>query len=99
MSESYVPPFTMTDDITNLVIEIAELTGRITISEQLSKNSKLRRDNRIKSIHSSLAIEQNSLTLDQVSDVKDDSVIERVGAKKSATQITSGCCFGRKNYN
>lgn len=71
MSESYIPPFTMTDDITNLVIDIAELTGRITISEQLSKNPKLRRDNRIKSIHSSLAIEQNSLTLDQVSDVID----------------------------
>ncbi len=71
MSESYIPPFTMTDDITNLVIDIAELTGRITISEQLSKNPKLRRDNHIKSIHSSLAIEQNSLTLDQVSDVID----------------------------
>ena len=61
----------MTDAITNLVIEVAELTGAMTVSEQLSKNPKLRRDNRIKSIHSSLAIEQNTLTEEQVSDVID----------------------------
>ncbi len=71
MSETYIPPFTMTDEITNLVIEIAELTGAMTVSEQLSKNPKLRRDNRIKSIQSSLAIEQNTLTVEQVSDVID----------------------------
>jgi Fic family protein len=58
-------------EITNLVIEIAELTGAMTVSEQLSKNPKLRRENRVKSIHSSLAIEQNSLSIDQVSDVID----------------------------
>jgi Fic family protein len=69
--DNYIPPFTMTDEITNLVIEIAELTGAMTVSEQLSKNPKLRRDNRIKSIHSSLAIEQNTLTEEQVSDVID----------------------------
>lgn len=68
---SYIPPFTMTEEITNLVIEIAELTGIMTVSEQLSKNPRLRRENRVKSIHSSLAIEQNSLTIDQVSDIID----------------------------
>ena len=71
MPDNYIPPFTMTEEITNLVIEIAELTGAMTVSEQLSKNPKLRRDNRIKSIHSSLAIEQNTLTEEQVSDVID----------------------------
>ena len=69
--DTYIPPFTMTYAITNLVIEIAELIGAMTVSEQLSKNPKLRRDNRIKSIHSSLAIEQNTLTEEQVSDVID----------------------------
>ena len=71
MPDTYTPPFTMTDEITNLVIEIAELTGAMTASEQLSKNPKLRRENRVRSIHSSLAIEQNSLTIDQVSDIID----------------------------
>lgn len=69
MPQGYTPPFTMTEEITNLVIEIAELTGQISLTEQLSKNPKLRRENRIRSIHSSLAIEQNSLSLEQVSEI------------------------------
>lgn len=69
MAEGYIPPFTMTEEITNLVIEVAEMTGMIALTDNLSKNPTLRRDNRIHSIHSSLAIERNSLTIDQVSDV------------------------------
>lgn len=71
MSEGYQPPFTMTDKITNLVIEIGELTGMISFRENLSKNPVLRRENRIRTIYSSLAIEQNTLTLEQVSDIID----------------------------
>lgn len=71
MSEGYKPPFTITEEITNLVIEIAEMTGMIALTDNLSKNPTLRRENRIHSIHSSLAIERNSLTIDQVSDVID----------------------------
>lgn len=68
MPNSYKLPFTMTEEITNLVIEIAELTGKISLLDRLFRNSRLRRENRIRSIYSSLAIEQNSLTIDQVSD-------------------------------
>lgn len=69
MSEGYKPPFTMTEEITNLVIEIAEMTGMIAMTDNLSTNLTLRRENRIHSIYSSLAIERNSLTMNQVSDV------------------------------
>lgn len=69
MSEGYKPPFTMTEEITNLVIEVAEMTGMIALTDSLSKNPTLRRENRIHSIHSSLAIEWNSLSIGQVSDV------------------------------
>ena len=69
MSSEYTPPFTMKDEIVNIVIEIGELVGIISEREKLSLNPRLRRENRIRSIHSSLAIEQNSLTVDQVSDV------------------------------
>jgi len=55
----------------NLVIEIGELVGKISITNNLSSNPTLRRENRIRTIHSSLAIEQNTLTLEQVSDVMD----------------------------
>ena len=71
MSEIYQPPFTMTEDITNLVIEIGEQAGAVAAYDSLQPNPTLRRENRIKSIHSSLAIEQNTLTLEQVSDIID----------------------------
>lgn len=69
MESEYKPPFTMTDNIINLVIEIGELVGGISETEGLSSNPRLRRVNRIKTIYSSLAIEQNTLTIEQVSDV------------------------------
>lgn len=69
MSDTYIPPFTMTEEITNLVIEIGELVGVVVTYDTLQPNPKLRRESRIKSIHSSLAIEQNTLTLEQVTDV------------------------------
>ena len=75
MEIGYKPPFTITEEITNLVIEIGELTGAITLKENLSTNPILRRENRIRSIHSSLAIEQNTLTVEQVSDVINGKIV------------------------
>ena len=69
MSEYYQPPFTMTEEITNLVIEIGEQVGAFVTYDSLKPNPTLRRESRIRSIYSSLAIEQNTLTLEQVSDV------------------------------
>ena len=71
MSETYQPPFRMTEEITNLIVEIGQYVGSITTYELMHRNPVLRRENRIKSIYSSLAIEQNTLSLDQVSDVID----------------------------
>lgn len=71
MGDGYKPPFTMTENITNLVIEIGEFVGRITAHDELSINPRFRRENRIKTIYSSLAIEQNTMSLEQVSDVLD----------------------------
>jgi len=71
MSQTYQPPFHMTEEITNLIVEIGQYVGSITTYESMHQNPVLRRENRIKSIYSSLAIEQNTLSLDQVSDVID----------------------------
>ena len=65
----YNPPFEITNEIIELVAQINELTGMIIVSEKLSSNPVLRRENRIKTIYSSLAIEQNTLTFEQVTDV------------------------------
>lgn len=69
MGESYKPPFTMNEEISNLIVEIGEYVGTITTYDAMRPNPILRKENRIKTIHSSLAIEQNTLTLEQVTAV------------------------------
>lgn len=63
------PPFEITNTIISSVAEIAEWVGRLTAASQLSVNPTLRRVNRIRTIHGSLAIEQNTLSLEQVTAV------------------------------
>ena len=63
------PPFEITNRIIDYVVEIAELIGRLNASPLLSTNPPLRRANRIRTIHGSLAIEQNTLSLEQVTAV------------------------------
>ena len=70
MSE-YKPPFHTTDRITNLVAAISEQIGRIKVLSHGNLNPHLRKENRIRTIHSSLAIEQNSLSLEQVTAIVD----------------------------
>ena len=63
------PPFQITNKIIDDVAEISELVGRLSAHDHLSRNSNLRRTNRIRTIHGSLAIEQNTLSLEQVTAV------------------------------
>ena len=63
------PPFQITNKIIDEVAEISELTGRLSAHDHLSSNPNLRRTNRIRTIHGSLAIEQNTLSLEQVTAV------------------------------
>lgn len=63
------PPFEITNTIINSIAEISELVGQLTSMDKLSSNPVLRRTNRIRTIHGSLAIEQNTLSLEQVTAV------------------------------
>ena len=63
------PPFEITNTILDEIAEIAELVGHVNASLGLSTNPTLRRTNRIRTIYSSLAIEQNTLSLEQVTAV------------------------------
>lgn len=67
--EKYEPPFVLTNEIMHLVSAIMEKIGKISVFNELDKLPILRKQNRIRSIHSSCAIEANSLSLDQVNDV------------------------------
>ena len=68
----YVPPFTITEKMLHLVSEVSEQMG--ILNARLGENvpsPMLRKKNQIRTIHSSLAIENNTLSLKQVTDIVD----------------------------
>ena len=67
--EKYIPPYDITEEMLELTSEIMENLGKLSNVNDLEKLPRLRRVNRIKSIQSSLAIENNTLSLEQVTDV------------------------------
>ncbi len=83
--EKYTPPFSITNTMLMLVAEIAEKTGRITGYHSFETKPYLRRNNRIRSIHSSLAIEANSLSLDEVRSVINGKAV--VGPKNEIQEV------------
>ena len=72
----YVPPFTITEKMLHLVSEISEQVGILNarLGEDIP-SPMLRKKNQIKTIHSSLAIENNTLSLKQVTDIVDGKCV------------------------
>ena len=81
----YQPPFTITNKILVYVSSISEKIGRITATGNLESKPHLRKNNRIKSIHSSLKIEANSLSLGQVRDVINGKLV--LGEQKEIQEV------------
>lgn len=81
----YKPPFTITNEILAYVSSISEKIGRISAISNLESKPHLRRNNRIKSIHSSLKIEANSLSLGQVRDVINGKMV--LGEQKEIQEV------------
>ena len=81
----YKPPFTITNEILAYVSSISEKVGRISAISNLESKPHLRRNNRIKSIHSSLKIEANSLSLGQVRDVINGKMV--LGEQKEIQEV------------
>lgn len=81
----YEPPFNITNEILTYVSSISEKMGKISATSNLESKPHLRRNNRIKSIHSSLKIEANSLSLGQVRDVINGKLV--LGAQKEIQEV------------
>ena len=81
----YEPPFTITNRIVSYVASISEKIGRITLLSDMEAKPHLRKNNRIKSIHSSLKIEANSLSLNQVRDVINGKLV--LGEQKEIQEV------------
>jgi len=63
---TYQPPYTITPEILNRVAAISEAIGRLTVLTDQARALRLRRINRVRTIHGSLAIEGNTLTEAQI---------------------------------
>ncbi|MBE6562427.1 MAG: Fic family protein [Ruminococcaceae bacterium] len=81
----YIPPYEITDKILSLVASISEKIGRITERSSLSSKPHLRKNNKIKSIYSSLAIEANSLSFGEVKDVISGKTV--IGKEKEIQEV------------
>jgi Fic family protein len=84
----YKPPFELTEEMIDLVSKIMENLGYLNSINELEKFPRLRRVSRLKSVQSSLAIENNPLSLEEISDVIDGRKVlgkqEDIQAAKNA---------------
>lgn len=82
--KEYKPPYNITDKMLDYVSKIMKKIGEINYIN-LNKKPELRKQNRINSIHSSLAIENNALSLNQVKDVIDGKPV--IGEKRDIQEV------------
>lgn len=81
----YQPPFSISNQMLSLVASISESIGRISLLQNLESKPHLRKNNRISSIHASLKIEANSLSLNQVRDVINGHIV--LGEQKEIQEV------------
>ena len=79
------PPYTISERMLEQVSSISEKVGRITSHKELESKPHLRRNNRIRSIYSSLKIEANSLSLNEVRDVISGHMV--IGNQKEIQEV------------
>ena len=81
----YMPPFNITNKMLELCIRITDKLGSLNSFQSLNRMPILRRNNKIKSVHSSLAIESNSLSLKLVRDVINGKTV--LGPQKEFQEV------------
>ncbi|MBC7753714.1 MAG: Fic family protein, partial [Moraxellaceae bacterium] len=79
------PPFQITLKILQLSSSIQGILGELKNTEIIKPSVKLRKQNQIQTIHHSLAIEGNTLTLDQVTAIIENKKV--IGPKKELTEV------------
>jgi Fic family protein len=82
---TYQPPFAITESILKSVADICKLLGRWSVENASGLTPQLRRKNRVRTIHATLAIENNSLSEKQVSAVIEGKRI--LGAPREICEV------------
>ena len=83
--KSYSPPYTLTDKAVMLSAEITEIITQLSITTGSIPNPRLRKENRVKTIQASLAIENNTLSIEQVTDIIDGRRV--LGSPKEILEV------------
>lgn len=83
--EEYRPPYSLTEDMLNLVSTISQKVGKMDVYHNLDAKPHLRKNNKILSIHSSLKIEANSLSITQTKDIIDGKIV--LGSRREIQEV------------
>ena len=79
------PPYEITNRILNLIASISEKIGEVNAAHLNKPPTELRKKNRIKTIQSSLEIEGNTLTVEQITDLLNNKRV--LAPKKDITEV------------
>ena len=79
------PPYEITSKILKSITSISQKTGEVNAKYLVKQNPKLRKQNQIKTIHSSLRIEGNTLSVDQITAIIENKRV--VGPEKDIKEV------------
>lgn len=79
------PPYEITTEIVKRIATISEKIGEVNATYLIKTNPTLRKQNQIKTIHASLGIEGNTLTIEQITAIVEDKRI--VGPQKDILEV------------
>ncbi len=83
----HIPPFELTFKILKLSSDIQELIGEFKTTSHSKPSIKLRKENKIKTVHHSLAIEGNTLSESQVTALLENKKV--LGPKKQIQEVVN----------
>ena len=83
--DKYIPPFDISNEMLKKVSDIMEKIGKLDSFTNLDKTPYLRKQTKINSVHSSVAIENNPLRLEQVKDVINGKLV--IGEQKDIQEV------------
>lgn len=81
----YIPPFEISNEMLQKISDIMEKIGKLDSYSNLDKTPYLRKQTKINSVHSSVAIENNPLSLEQVKDVINGKLV--IGEQKDIQEV------------
>ena len=83
--DKYIPPFEISNEMLQKVSDIMEKIGKLDSYSNLDKTPYLRKQTKINSVHSSVAIENNPLSLEQVKDIINGKLV--IGEQKDIQEV------------